>query len=39
MLLVDGTFAPGSQIMKKFQALAADLNVMVFLSMSKSVSR
>lgn len=39
MLLVDATFAPGSKIMEKFQALADELCVMVFISLSKSVSR
>ena len=39
VLLVDTTFAPGSQIFHKFAQLAPDLVVLVFISMSKSVSR
>lgn len=39
MLLVDSTFAPGSEIMDKLKKLVPDLNVMVFISLSKSISR
>mmetsp|Transcript_24739 Transcript_24739/g.69251 ORF Transcript_24739/g.69251 Transcript_24739/m.69251 type:complete len:622 (+) Transcript_24739:165-2030(+) len=39
LLLVDTTFAPGSGVMGKFRALDADLPVLVFISMSKSISR
>jgi cysteine synthase A len=39
MLLVDTTFAPGSEILGKLQAHAPSLKAMVFVSMSKSVSR
>merc|ERR1712107_160077 len=39
ILLVDSTFAPNSQVMAKLRELVPDLNVMVFLSMSKSISR
>jgi cysteine synthase A len=39
LLLVDSTFAPGSKIMLKLKSLVPDLNVMVFISLSKSVSR
>ncbi|KAF0695597.1 Aste57867_13637 [Aphanomyces stellatus] len=39
LLLVDTTFAPASKVMAKMSAVAPDLNTMVFISMSKSVSR
>jgi len=39
VLLIDNTFAPGSQIMKKLKTYAPELNVMAFISLSKSVSR
>ena len=39
MLLIDATFAPGSQVLKKISTLAPNLPAMVFLSMSKSISR
>ena len=39
ILLVDATFAPNSQVLGKMQALLPELNAVVFLSMSKSVSR
>eukprot|EP01104_Vermistella_antarctica_P011204 TRINITY_DN3107_c0_g1_i1.p1 TRINITY_DN3107_c0_g1~~TRINITY_DN3107_c0_g1_i1.p1 ORF type:complete len:652 (-),score=157.58 TRINITY_DN3107_c0_g1_i1:279-2135(-) len=39
VLLVDATFAPGSQVMKKLRAIDDELVVIAFLSMSKSVSR
>jgi cysteine synthase A len=39
VLLVDTTFTPGSEIFHKFAQLAPDLAVLVFISMSKSVSR
>ena len=39
MLLIDTTFAPGSQVLKKVADLAPELPAMVFISMSKSISR
>lgn len=39
MLLLDTTFAPGSKLMQKIRELSEDLGVLVFISMSKSVSR
>eukprot|EP00931_Biecheleriopsis_adriatica_P101132 TRINITY_DN76342_c0_g1_i1.p1 TRINITY_DN76342_c0_g1~~TRINITY_DN76342_c0_g1_i1.p1 ORF type:complete len:636 (-),score=106.32 TRINITY_DN76342_c0_g1_i1:182-2089(-) len=39
MLLVDSTFAPGSKIMRQLRDLSEELCVMVFISLSKSVSR
>jgi len=39
VLMVDTTFAPGSKVMKLFEGLDADLPVMAFISLSKSVSR
>jgi hypothetical protein len=39
LLLVDTTFAPASNVLGKMQQIAPGLNVVVFLSMSKSVSR
>lgn len=39
IMVVDGTFAPNSQVMAKMSELVPDLPVMVFLSMSKSISR
>jgi cysteine synthase A len=39
LLLVDTTFAPGSQVLSKMYAVAPDLTTMVFISLSKSVSR
>ena len=39
VLLIDSTFAPGSEVLKKLEELAPELNVMMFISLSKSVSR
>ncbi|KAJ3295719.1 hypothetical protein HDU79_008567 [Rhizoclosmatium sp. JEL0117] len=39
LLLVDTTFAPASQVLQKISAVAPNLTTMVFISMSKSVSR
>lgn len=39
VLLIDATFAPGSQTMRKLKELGPDLTVMVFISLSKSISR
>lgn len=39
LLIVDTTFAPASQILSQIERLAPDLPAMVFMSMSKSVSR
>jgi len=39
VLLVDATFAPSSRVMHKVRELDSDLSVLVFLSLSKSVSR
>merc|ERR1719265_1460647 len=39
MFLVDTTFSPGSRVMQKLHDMSADLCVMVFISLSKSVSR
>lgn len=39
LLLVDTTFAPGSKVIGKLKRLLPGLNVMVFISLSKSVSR
>merc|ERR1712137_1350614 len=39
LLMVDTTFAPGSQVMTKFKELAPELPVLAFISLSKSVSR
>jgi len=39
LLLVDSTFAPGSRVLRNIQDAAPDLCAMVFISMSKSVSR
>merc|ERR1712137_1180397 len=39
VLLIDATFAPASEVLAKWQALVPDLAVIVFLSLSKSVSR
>jgi len=39
VLLIDTTFAPGSQTMRKLKMKAPELNVMCFISLSKSVSR
>jgi hypothetical protein len=39
LLVVDTTFAPGSQILAQLERLAPELAAMVFVSMSKSVSR
>eukprot|EP00615_Pteridomonas_danica_P000789 CAMPEP_0114351734 /NCGR_PEP_ID=MMETSP0101-20121206/17424_1 /TAXON_ID=38822 ORGANISM="Pteridomonas danica, Strain PT" /NCGR_SAMPLE_ID=MMETSP0101 /ASSEMBLY_ACC=CAM_ASM_000211 /LENGTH=535 /DNA_ID=CAMNT_0001491795 /DNA_START=348 /DNA_END=1955 /DNA_ORIENTATION=- len=39
LLLVDCTFAPGSEIMEKLKTIVPELNVMVFISLSKSISR
>lgn len=37
--MVDTTFAPHSQVMKKIESVAPGLNTLTFISMSKSVSR
>lgn len=39
LLLVDTTFAPGSKVLQKIRSVAEDLTAMVFISLSKSVSR
>jgi len=39
VLAVDATFAPGSRVMRKLSALAPELATLVFISLSKSVSR
>lgn len=39
LLLVDTTFAPGSQVLTKVESQFPELTTMVFISMSKSVSR
>jgi len=39
LLMVDTTFAPSSQVMKKFKDLNSELPVVAFISLSKSVSR
>lgn len=39
LLLVDTTFAPSSEVLGTIKALAPELSAMVFVSMSKSVSR
>jgi hypothetical protein len=39
MLLVDTTFAPGSQVLQKLTDLGSPITSMVFISLSKSVSR
>lgn len=39
LLLVDTTFAPGSQILQKIQKHDPSLPAMCFISLSKSVSR
>jgi cystathionine beta-lyase/cystathionine gamma-synthase len=39
VLMVDATFAPGSQVMRKISAIEPSLTTMVFISLSKSVSR
>lgn len=39
VLMVDATFAPGSQVMRKISAIEPSLATMVFISLSKSVSR
>ena len=39
LLLVDATFAPNSRVLEKVSAVAPDLPAMVFVSMSKSISR
>jgi cysteine synthase A len=39
VMIVDTTFAPGSQVLAKFRKHAPELSAMVFVSMSKSVSR
>jgi cysteine synthase A len=38
ILLIDTTFCPNSQIIRQFQEIDASLSVMVFLSLSKSLS-
>ena len=37
--MVDTTFAPHSQVMKKIESVAPGINTLTFISMSKSVSR
>jgi cystathionine beta-lyase/cystathionine gamma-synthase len=39
LLLIDTTFAPGSQILSKIEKLFPHLPTMIFISMSKSISR
>ena len=39
LVLVDATFAPGSKVIAQLGGLAPSVNIMTFLSMSKSVSR
>jgi len=39
LLLIDTTFAPASQVLKQIYDLAPELDAMVFISLSKSVSR
>lgn len=39
VIMVDTTFAPGSEILKKLSDIEASLTSMVFISLSKSVSR
>lgn len=39
LLLVDATFAPNSKVLQKISEAAPDLPAMVFVSMSKSISR
>lgn len=39
LVLVDNTFAPNAQLLAKFRAIAPRLNVVVFTSLSKAVSR
>lgn len=39
LLMIDATFAPGSQVMKQLQSRLPALPMFVFISMSKSVSR
>jgi len=39
LLMIDATFAPGSQVMKQLQSRLPELPMFVFISMSKSVSR
>jgi cystathionine beta-lyase/cystathionine gamma-synthase len=39
LLLIDTTFAPGSQVLLKVESQFPDLPCMVFISMSKSISR
>jgi len=39
ILVVDTTFSPGSQVMRKLREQAKDLTVLCFISMSKSMSR
>ena len=38
-LMIDNTFAPGSQVLAKLRRLAPELPALVFTSLSKSVSR
>lgn len=39
VMITDTTFAPGSRVLEKFEKYAPGLSAMVFVSMSKSVSR
>ena len=39
LLVVDTTFAPGSQVMAQYAKEAPDLPIIAFISLSKSVSR
>lgn len=39
LILVDTTFAPASKVLEKIKAVSTDVPAMVFISLSKSVSR
>jgi len=39
ILFIDTTFAPASQVFAKIQEVAPELTTLVFISLSKSVSR
>ena len=39
VLMMDATFAPGSQVLRKINTIEPNLTTLVFLSLSKSVSR
>lgn len=39
IILVDTTFAPASKVLEKIRTVAPELPAMVFISMSKSMSR